>query len=197
MTAKYSTNGRVGDWIQTYSGRQFWPLDPRPEEVFIDDIAAHLSQLCRYNGACKPFLSVAQHSVYVSLVVEKMAGRGNALWGLLHDGSEAYCNDLTRPVKKHLYEYLVIEGHIQAAICERFALPLAEPLCVKVADNMVLLAEKRQRMHQPPKKWEEVGVSEADIKIRWWPMWYARWRFLKRFYDLGGVEYPWGEVEKL
>src|SRR5258708_22646781 len=34
----------------TYGGRQFWPLDPRPEEIHISDIAPALSKLCRYGG---------------------------------------------------------------------------------------------------------------------------------------------------
>jgi hypothetical protein len=42
--------GRIGDWIQTASGKQFWPFDPRPEDVFIEDIAASLAQINRYNG---------------------------------------------------------------------------------------------------------------------------------------------------
>lgn len=41
---------RRGDWIQTYTGRQFWPMNPRQEDVCIEDIAHALSMLCRYNG---------------------------------------------------------------------------------------------------------------------------------------------------
>src|ERR1700693_75116 len=54
---------RKGDWIQTFTGRQFWPLDPRPEEVCIEDIAHGLSNECRFAGQCRSFYSVAQHSV--------------------------------------------------------------------------------------------------------------------------------------
>lgn len=29
---------RNGDsWVQTYTGKAFWPLDPRPEDVDIED----------------------------------------------------------------------------------------------------------------------------------------------------------------
>lgn len=173
---------RKGDWIQTYSGRQFWPIDPRPEEVFIEDIAAHLSKLCRYNGACHWLYTVAQHSIYVSYQVPPIY----AMEGLLHDASEAYCNDLTRPVKKHLYEYRIIENRIQAAIAEKFFLDNRQMAHyqVKRADDSVLLAEKRHLMKQPPKEWEEVGVEEAPIRIRWWPTWYAQWRFLRRYREI-------------
>ena len=48
---------RKGDWMQTISGRQFWPIDPRPEDVFIEDIAHALSMMCRFNGHCDRFYS--------------------------------------------------------------------------------------------------------------------------------------------
>jgi hypothetical protein len=41
---------RYGQWIQVYSGGKFYPLDPHPDEVFIEDIAHALSMLCRYTG---------------------------------------------------------------------------------------------------------------------------------------------------
>ena len=30
---------RQGDWLQTYTGKQFYPLDPQPEDIDIQDIA--------------------------------------------------------------------------------------------------------------------------------------------------------------
>lgn len=31
---------RVGDWMQVRSGGRFWPFDPHPGEIHIEDIAA-------------------------------------------------------------------------------------------------------------------------------------------------------------
>ena len=46
---------------------------------------------------------------------------------LLHDGSEAYLSDVTRPVKKELPQYVRIEEPLQAAIWEKFmGAPLTE-----------------------------------------------------------------------
>ena len=54
---------REGDWIQTYTGKVFWPLDPEPDEIDIEDVAHALSLKCRFNGQCDHFFSVAAHSV--------------------------------------------------------------------------------------------------------------------------------------
>ncbi|MFN9113590.1 MAG: phosphohydrolase, partial [Bacteroidota bacterium] len=70
-------------WIQTFSGIAFWPLDPKPEHVRIADIAHALSMKCRYNGHTRKFYSVAEHSVLVSRHVPEE----DALWALLHDAS--------------------------------------------------------------------------------------------------------------
>jgi hypothetical protein len=86
---------RKGDWMQTYTGRQFWPIDPRADEIDIVDIAHALSQQCRFAGHCKSFYSVATHSWHTSNVCNSE----NALWGLLHDAAEAYLVDLPTPIK--------------------------------------------------------------------------------------------------
>ena len=92
-----------GDWkgkpfILTYTGKVF-PFDSiTPDCIDIRDIAHSLSQLCRYTGHTNMFYSVAQHSLLVS---EKMpGGAADKLCGLLHDGAEAYTNDLASPLKK-------------------------------------------------------------------------------------------------
>lgn len=92
MSAQLSQDN---SWIQTFSGRQFFPLEPRVEDVCIEDIAHGLSNLCRYAGHCECFYSVAQHCLLVSRVVP----REHALRGLLHDASEAYLIDVPRPIK--------------------------------------------------------------------------------------------------
>lgn len=94
----------------TASGYPFWVLDPRPEDIRIEDIAAHLSRICRFGGALKDDVpnipplrsmvfvetySVAQHSVLVSRNVHQEF----ALEALLHDAAEAYVGDVIKPIK--------------------------------------------------------------------------------------------------
>src|SRR5688572_18527016 len=99
MTA--TSNVRVGDWILTATGRSFWPLDPRADEICIDDIAQALAKVCRFGGHCCDFYSVAQHSVLVAHLVERSHPQ-LALHALLHDAAEAYLGDFTQPLKPYL-----------------------------------------------------------------------------------------------
>ena len=59
----------ITNWVQTYTGGKFWPLEPQSKDVKIEDIAHQLSFKCRFNGSVKHHLSVAQHSVMVSDIV--------------------------------------------------------------------------------------------------------------------------------
>src|SRR5208282_6622849 len=82
-------------WIRTFSGGRFYVLEPRVEDVRIEDIAHALSMQCRFTGHVREFYSVAEHSVWVS----RYSHREDALWGLLHDASESYIGDMSTPLK--------------------------------------------------------------------------------------------------
>lgn len=178
--------------MQLVSGERFYPLNPRPEEIFIEDIAHALSNLCRYGGHCSEFYSVAQHSVLTSLHL----GDGPlGQWGLLHDGTEAYIGDIIRPLKQSglFSSYHQAEEQLLGALAFRFSLPYPMPDEVKRADNSLLLAEARDLMGSPDwaehrrKTWQ---VEPYPHHIRPWGPGTARFRFLRRFLQLfpsGGV----------
>lgn len=135
---------RKGDWIQTYCGLKFYPLDPRVEDVRAGDVAHALGNTCRFNGHCRRFYSVAEHSCHVSAIVEDLASKrwrvGDsapssplsprwtvakmracvALYALLHDGSEAYLVDVPRPVKQDrtMMFYRDAEAQVQRVVEE-------------------------------------------------------------------------------
>lgn len=91
--------------ILTNSARPFDLLNPRAENVITTDLAHALSLVCRFNGHCAHHYSVAQHSLLVAYIIEKEGGTPEEqLAGLLHDGTEAYISDLTRPLKLLLIE---------------------------------------------------------------------------------------------
>lgn len=91
-----------GDWLLTFSGHKFYPLDPRPEAVCLQDIAHALAHICRWTGHVSYHYSVAQHAVQVALAVEQMAP-DLALLALHHDDAEAYLGDIARPWKRNLF----------------------------------------------------------------------------------------------
>ena len=55
-----------GDWLQTFTMRQVYPLDLRPEDVAVEDIAHALSLQCRFAGHTRGLYSVGQHSLLVA-----------------------------------------------------------------------------------------------------------------------------------
>ena len=173
---------RIGNWMQTSLGAAFWPLDPRPEDIDIRDIAHALAMQCRYNGHCRVFYSVAEHSILVSQVVPAE----DALYGLLHDAAEAYVGDIIRPLKRHISGYDGIEERIWLTIAARFGLSPELPESVKAADNTVLLAEQQQIMGPPPFPWNVQG-EPAAVTIAGFDPLLARSEFLDRFRQLTGA----------
>ena len=56
-------------YVSTYLGNRFYPLEPRIDDVAIEDIAHGLAYQCRFNGQTSAFYSVAQHSLIVAALV--------------------------------------------------------------------------------------------------------------------------------
>ena len=114
-------------YILTYKKKEFYPLEPRIEDIDVEDIAHALSLLCRANGHFKHFYSVALHSINCAYEAQARGYSQNVILAcLLHDGSEAYLADITRPVKKHLHKYLEIEDVLQNKIFEKWVPTLSE-----------------------------------------------------------------------
>lgn len=111
----------MSEHITTANKVYFKPLEPEKDKILIEDIAHALSLMTRANGHFPEFYSVGQHCIgcYKEAVARGL-GERIAFICLLHDASEAYIADVTRPVKKELKEYLVIEKRLQDAIYERF-----------------------------------------------------------------------------
>lgn len=132
-------------WIQTASGRPFDIAAPNPNDVHIEDIAAHLARLCRFTGACR--YSVAQHSVHVAELVPQPL----KLAALLHDAHEAYMGDWSSPLKQVVrskgFEPRLISDPIDFAICEKFNVSLV-PMHqdIEHADLTMLATEIRDLM---------------------------------------------------
>lgn len=172
--------------IQLSSGRFFDFTSFEPHEIKIEDIACALAKLCRFTGHCNAFYSVAQHSVIVSKIVPPE----HALAALLHDASEAYINDLSRPLKQINPEYVDFEhNRLWPAVAAAFKLPRVLPACVKEADNIALVTERRDLMPLPEGMADEwhwakdiVPLPEKIVAIEDWR--HAKFQFLGRYCEL-------------
>lgn len=172
---------RPGDWSQVFTGKKFWPLDPRKEEIDIKDISHSLALQCRFNGHCENFYSIAQHSILVS----KLVSKDQALAALLHDASEAYIGDIIRPLKKFLPNFKEIESKIEKVIFEKFGVKNVNKEEIKKADNIALVTEMRDLMKNPPGKWEEEkNYKPSPEKIIAIDPEKAEKEFLERFEEL-------------
>jgi 5'-deoxynucleotidase YfbR-like HD superfamily hydrolase len=129
------------DFIQTFSGLKMRVDNPLPAMICTTDIAHALSQICRFTGHGKYFVSVAQHSVLVSRLVKPE----NAMWGLFHDATEAYLNDIARPIKylPGMEGYRDLEKKLMNCIAERYHLPMPKPDEIREADDVALCTEAR------------------------------------------------------
>jgi hypothetical protein len=160
---------------------------PLEEDIDIVDIAHALSMLVRFNGHCLKFYSVAEHSVHVS----KLVAPAQALWGLLHDASEAYLGDVPTPLKKELVRFKELEQVMMEAIARRFQLDAEDHAAIKKADIRMLRVERNVLMVPPPKPWpgdcEDVGPAVDPAIIKAWGPEEAKARFLARFAELSAI----------
>lgn len=155
--------------METASGRAVILADPDPASICFADIAHHLAQVNRYNGATgvngrTRAYPVAEHAV---LVAQELRSDGApipvCLAGLHHDDSEAYLGDVSRPLKALLPEYREIERRFETVIRTALDLPSIsadEAAQVKAADNWALAAEAHYLMPSAGKGWTCDGLYE-------------------------------------
>ena len=161
--------------IETYTGQMFDLLDPQPCMIVATDIIVSLSRICRFNGHCKYFYSVAEHTVWVTEETSKLSGQGDidrlVKLAVLHDAAEAYVGDLCRPIKRLVPEFHRVEWRILNAIFERFDfIPTSKEWeIIHKIDDTVLLEEARILMPSKGIDWRENrDSSEMRLSLDCW-----------------------------
>lgn len=144
-------------WIETYTGKYFDLVNPSPDDVDVVDIAHSLSMQCRYNGHCRKFYSVAQHSVMVAKLMPKVPERSLGIYGLLHDAAEAYIGDIPSPVKALISDIREVEERILNVIYAKFNLDIAMSRMpeIKHADRIAMTIEVKNLMFSGGRDWGE------------------------------------------
>lgn len=171
-------------WIQTFTGRKIYPLNPDPESFCVEDIAHALANLCRFTGHTKEFYSVAQHSC----LVHDNVPPEYRLEALFHDAAEAYLADIATPVKHSgaLGAYVSAEEELRWAIL-RWLRPGAEAPhglspAVAEADVRMLMTEKRDLLAPmvDGTDWSRKNAEPYGFSIQSWSPTHAKWQFLAR-----------------
>lgn len=155
--------------ITTRSGNKIDLTCPNPDLLTIEDVAHALSNICRFNGHTKDFYSVAQHSILVSRMVPKEY----KMCALMHDASEAYLGDVTRPLRQLITGYDVLENRIMELLAERFCFQWPIPREVKEADDMILRLEYQTLI---------LGKWPSPLE----PTYNPKTKFIEKYYEYRG-----------
>jgi len=160
-------------WLQTFSGRQYCIEDPDPKQIHIYDIAHALSNSCRFNGQCKSFYSIAEHSTLCAkIALDIYKDVQLAQYMLLHDASEAYVCDIPRGLKILIgKEYTKYETIAMETILPVFGLSYKDYVGkfkekIKLIDDGMLMTEKDLLMvNNHP--WDgEKEIKRYDVRIQ-------------------------------
>ena len=194
-------------YFGTNSGQCVSYLDPKPEQISLDDIALSLSRQGR--GVGHDSMSTAQHSLIVTHQMfdeceQKPVGfYGSLLRALFHDGAEAYTGDMPMPLKTLLRDmwraqvpttadspslqdpFKVIEMRLDNAILNSFGLDLPtqeERDLIKLCDRKSIAMEMRDVMSAARREtFERSGYQflapRVDLKIEVLPQGLAYYAF--------------------
>lgn len=140
-------------FITTYSGKYICPLNIKPEDIELEDIARGLSNTCRFGGQIRHFYSVAQHSVLCYELSKQLYNDESInLACLLHDSPESFTGDQVSPIKGNMAISTIpdgkivsineLEDQILSAVNKRLGLNLAyHHPSVKYIDRVLLNSE--------------------------------------------------------
>lgn len=187
------TEERQCDWIQTRSGKKFWPLDPRPEDVRLFDIIISLSRINRYLGHTRRrSINVASHSLLVDDILKLWKQPSMVrMQGLMHDAHEAYLGDHLRPVGAYTFFRLLdgevvslsdMKDRVQKVISTSLNIKWPYPEIIDQADLVALAAEGKAYMDTT--EWAPLPEVPKGLKVVLYPEEEAENKFMYRFTEL-------------
>lgn len=134
--------------------------------IDLRDIVHATSNLCRFNGHGRRFMSVAEHMVRCCLLAEVDHGVRSVVahCALLHDAAEAYVSDVPSPLKELLPDYKRVEDRIAEVIAVALSLPVQNSprwAQAKEYDVIALHLEGAELFHPTP-SWVQPVDSRFD-----------------------------------
>lgn len=191
---------RPGAWMQTNSGGQFFPLDPKPEEIVANDFSNGLALTCRYGGQgnINRFYSVAEHSYHMAMYAMANGAEPEVAFAtLLHDAAEGYTGDLIRAMKVAVgYSYKKVEHAVEAAVAEKYRLAFVfhtHAAYIKDLDQRIVPLEKEYLFGAKGLDWAFDQFEPLEgVTIQGWQPAQAKLQFLtlhNRFCHLTGRDH--------
>jgi hypothetical protein len=173
-------------------GGRFYMAEPTFD---LSDIAYTLARQPRWNATSSKFISVAEHSVHVSYLIQEEGGE--PFEGLCHDVTEAYLGDVPGPWKAYLPDFVKLESYLWKKFVEQLwrdcgvHAPELDPdghskEC-KVADWRSLFIEAREVMKSQGRGWikeDQHSATIMDMPCHFWEPEEAEERFLLRWDEL-------------
>lgn len=169
------------DFIETYTGRPFFPLAPDPNALSMIDMAHHLSQQCRYAGATNFHYSIAQHSCLLATYAGNVlkASALDCLQVITHDTPEFALPDMPRPIKKAMPEYRAWDAAIDSCIRHWLGLDnVPVPDFLAEIDSRIIPDERRALKAPSGLDWGNANFEPLGIAIKAWTPMYAEQQFL-------------------
>lgn len=177
------TKYTAAKFIETYTGRKFYPLYPDRAAISVIDFAHAISNQCRYSGHARDFYSVAQHSCLLATYTEKVLKRPavECLQILTHDAPEGYLVDIARPVKQYMPEYRKWDHGINEVIREWLGVShLPIPDYQDELDGRIIVDERAQLMSDSGNDWGH-RLDPLGIVIEPWEPRRAELQFLLQY----------------
>ena len=154
--------------IETLEGEYVDLLNPSLDHLTAEMVAGALSKICRFVGQCKFPYSVAQHSLLVMDILERMGVPELRLEGLMHEAPEALLGDVSTILKRQLSQYKRIEHVFEERFAEKFGLDRSPSVLalVKRADIIALATERDVLLPPTAKRWGVIeGVPRVPVCI--------------------------------
>lgn len=164
--------------IMINSGRLVDPFNLLNETFTIEELLKPLAKLCRYTGHTNRHYSVAEHTVH--LINAAPAGLKRAF--ALHDLNEGLTNDLPRPFKQRLPDYVSFETAVQQRIFDQFGEPWENMLLTAELDFRICADEMLQLFDEP---YVLPGAAPLGITIEGWDWQVAEQKLRNAFKFLG------------
>lgn len=167
----------TGHEILTWHGRMIDLTDPRPESIFMEDIAASLAHQERFTGHCPLRPTIAQHSLAVEHIASVLAPREQAAdprqaarlsrAALMHDAAEFLVGDASGAVK------LLMRGALSGAAARNSSRARAYASAFDKLETAASAAIV-ERFDCADTGWEEI-IHEADCLACAYEMAHAGW----------------------